>query len=246
MLAPDLMHELELGVWKALFTHLVRVLYAAASDGSLVRELDERFRRISTFGNRTIRNFANNTSEMKKLAARDFEDILQVSCKNTSSCYRVLQLLISNMQCSIPVFDGLLPDERDNQALLKLLYRTAEFHGFAKLRMHTDETVLHLESVTVKFGREIRHFRDNLCLKFDTVELPGEADRRGRQQLRQSGGANPSQQQTQSSTPLRGHRKKELNLNTIKFHSLGDYVQFIRLYSAMDSFSTQTVCSFFS
>jgi hypothetical protein len=78
MLAPDLMHELELGVWKALFTHLVRVLYAAASDGSLARQLDERFRQISTFGNGTIRNFSNNTSEMKKLAARDFEDILQV------------------------------------------------------------------------------------------------------------------------------------------------------------------------
>lgn len=43
MLAPDLMHELELGVWKALFTHLVRVLYAAATDGSLVRELDARY-----------------------------------------------------------------------------------------------------------------------------------------------------------------------------------------------------------
>ncbi|RXW12625.1 hypothetical protein EST38_g13228 [Candolleomyces aberdarensis] len=77
MLAPDLMHELELGVWKALFTHLVRVLYAAATDGSLVRELDARFRWISTFGGDTIRNFSNNTSEMKKLAARDYEDILQ-------------------------------------------------------------------------------------------------------------------------------------------------------------------------
>lgn len=38
-----------------------------------------RFRQIPTFGNSTIRNFANNASEMKKLAARDFEDLLQVS-----------------------------------------------------------------------------------------------------------------------------------------------------------------------
>ena len=28
----------------------------------------------------TIRRFHNNVSEMKKLAARDFEDILQVRC----------------------------------------------------------------------------------------------------------------------------------------------------------------------
>lgn len=38
-----------------------------------------RFRQVPTFGGDVIRKFANNTSEMKKLAARDFEDILQVN-----------------------------------------------------------------------------------------------------------------------------------------------------------------------
>lgn len=38
-----------------------------------------RFRHIPTFGTGTIRRFSDNVSEMKKLAARDFEDILQVS-----------------------------------------------------------------------------------------------------------------------------------------------------------------------
>lgn len=33
---------------------------------------------MPTFGRETIRRFSNNTSEMKKLAARDFEDLLQV------------------------------------------------------------------------------------------------------------------------------------------------------------------------
>jgi hypothetical protein len=37
-----------------------------------------RFREIATFGRGTIRRFGNNVSGMKKLAARDFEDILQV------------------------------------------------------------------------------------------------------------------------------------------------------------------------
>jgi hypothetical protein len=40
MLVVDFLHEFELGVWKALFTHLIRVLYAAAPNGSLVAELD--------------------------------------------------------------------------------------------------------------------------------------------------------------------------------------------------------------
>ena len=35
MLVVDLLHEFELGVWKALFTHLIRVLYAAAPNGNL-------------------------------------------------------------------------------------------------------------------------------------------------------------------------------------------------------------------
>jgi hypothetical protein len=43
MLVVDLMHEFELGVWKATFTHLLRILYAIAPGGSLVTELNRRF-----------------------------------------------------------------------------------------------------------------------------------------------------------------------------------------------------------
>ena len=43
MLVVDLLHEFELGVWKALFTHLIRILHAAASHGGLVAELDRRY-----------------------------------------------------------------------------------------------------------------------------------------------------------------------------------------------------------
>ena len=44
MLVVDLLHEFELGVWKSLFTHLIRLLYAAGKGSdSLVAELDARF-----------------------------------------------------------------------------------------------------------------------------------------------------------------------------------------------------------
>ena len=99
MLAPDFMHEFELGVWKTLFTHIIRVLWAKVPDGSSVLKLNDRyayfwhdwgavdnaetictrFRQVPPFGTDTIRRFTTDTSEMKKLAARDFEDILQVS-----------------------------------------------------------------------------------------------------------------------------------------------------------------------
>ena len=44
MLVVDLMHEFEIGVWKTLFTHAVRVLYAASKpSGVLVDTLNERY-----------------------------------------------------------------------------------------------------------------------------------------------------------------------------------------------------------
>jgi hypothetical protein len=43
MLVVDFMHEFELGVWKALFSHLIRILYAAAPHARQVAELDERY-----------------------------------------------------------------------------------------------------------------------------------------------------------------------------------------------------------
>jgi hypothetical protein len=43
MLVVDLMHECELGTWKALFTHLIRLLYALPGGARLVATLDERY-----------------------------------------------------------------------------------------------------------------------------------------------------------------------------------------------------------
>ena len=73
MLVVDLMHEFELGIWKALFIHLIRILNAAEVGDVLVNELDCRYRMVPTFGGNTIRKFASSTSEMKRMAARDFE-----------------------------------------------------------------------------------------------------------------------------------------------------------------------------
>jgi hypothetical protein len=41
MLLVDLLHEFELGVWKAVFAHLIRILIALHEDGDKV--LDERY-----------------------------------------------------------------------------------------------------------------------------------------------------------------------------------------------------------
>ncbi|KIO04854.1 hypothetical protein M404DRAFT_142158 [Pisolithus tinctorius Marx 270] len=67
LLVVDQLHEFELGVWKAIFTHLLRVLFVAGGDG--IQELNKRFRNIPTFGRGMIWKFACNVSAMKRLAA---------------------------------------------------------------------------------------------------------------------------------------------------------------------------------
>lgn len=42
LLVVDFLHEFELGVWKAIFTHLIRILYASADGKDKVAELDAR------------------------------------------------------------------------------------------------------------------------------------------------------------------------------------------------------------
>ena len=44
------------------------------------------FRQISSFGRDTIRRFGHNVSDLKKLAARDYEDILQASIISHMYC----------------------------------------------------------------------------------------------------------------------------------------------------------------
>lgn len=118
---------------------------------------------------------------------------------------------------------------------MKLLYRTAEWHALAKLRLHTDTTLDMLEQLTVEFGKLIQQFRDVTCAEYDTVELPRETAAHHRRQ------AATAAISTNSSSDHPPQKKKGLNLFTVKFHFLGDYVAHIRHFGTTDSYSTQLV-----
>ena len=47
MFVPDLLHEFELGVWKAIFKHLIRILYAQGNDS--IQMLNDRYMIHLTF-----------------------------------------------------------------------------------------------------------------------------------------------------------------------------------------------------
>jgi hypothetical protein len=61
---------------------------------------------------------------------------------------------------------------------MKLLYRISEWHAFAKLRMHTEDSLALMEECTKELGKLLRQFRQLTCTEFRTVELPREAEAR--------------------------------------------------------------------
>ena len=117
---------------------------------------------------------------------------------------------------------------------MTLLYRTAEWHAFAKLQLHTDSTLQHLEKLTTELGKLMRDFRDITQSSFNTLELPKEKGARQRRNL--------SNTEKQNSS---GKKVRNLNLFTYKWHALGDYVRAIRFFGGADGFSTQVVSDFY-
>ena len=142
------------------------------------------------------------------------------------------------LKCSIPAFEGLLP-EPFNTIIMTLLYRTAEWHAFAKLRLHTESTLQHLERLTTELGQLMREFRDATQSGFATFELPKETGARKRRQKSGKG----KEKAVAGNTS--GRKPKILNLFTYKWHALGDYVRTIRLFGGTDGFSTQVVSNIF-
>jgi hypothetical protein len=61
------------------------------------------------------------------------------------------------MQCALPVFEDLLPKEHDS-IVLDLLFDLAVWHGYAKLRLHTDDTLGFFDTATVVLGQSVRKF----------------------------------------------------------------------------------------
>ncbi|QRW12580.1 colossin-A [Ceratobasidium sp. AG-Ba] len=179
-------------VFPRLFTYAADYPESCGSD--TVAEFNRRFRLVPTFSNSTIRKFSEDVASLKRLAARDFEDILQVRF------YRFC----------------LLPDSIDTQTQ-QLLFSLTRWHALAKLRQHTSATLRHLSAETTKLGDKMREF-EAITAGLIVFETPREF------RARQRRAAAKTQKQPHTNEPQTLTRKQcKLNLNTFKFHALGDY-----------------------
>jgi hypothetical protein len=120
---------------------------------------------------------------------------------------------------------------------MTLLYRFAEWHALAKLRLHTDSSLAMLQDSTSKFCKELRRFRDKTCTAFQTAELPKEQGARLRRAKVSAGDAASQPPISQSA-----RKTKAFNMSTYKFHAIGDYVRSIVDFGTTDSYTTQIVC----
>lgn len=267
----DLLHEIELGLWKLIFIHLIRILLACAQEAT--SKLNERFadfqenralfwseplnryRLISTFGVDTIRKFTSDASSLKKMAARDYEDLLL---------------------CSMPVFEGLFPGDHDS-IVQELLFSLLLWHGLAKMRIHTDKTLVLLQDAKHHLGAALQQFQDLTCMAYETRELPSECQRRERREARrmanlnkgegsrlqesqapnigikdtcsptvtenlnQRKGTKATSQTKEKPKENRESKRKRFNLNTYKAHALDHYLDDIIEFGTVDSYSTQIV-----
>ena len=134
------------------------------------------------------------------------------------------------------VFDGLLPRPH-GPVIQDLLFELATWHTFAKLCLHTTNTLNFLDASTKSLSQSVRKFMDTAKV-YTTYKLPQEMTAHGWQVavLAAKSGASIPQNPTKC-------KQKKLNLQTYKFHALGDYADTIQEWGTMDNYLTQLVCT---
>ncbi len=123
----DVLHDFEIGVWKAIYLHLLRILVAEPTRPNLIIELNKRlvsYRAhylcitITPFRFQEIPTFARNT-------IRNSRRMFPPWHSRRSSVRRHLAMCDSSIR-------GLLPSPH-NEIILDLLFSLAMWHGLAKL-----------------------------------------------------------------------------------------------------------------
>jgi len=139
----------------------------------------------------------------------------------------------------MPVFEDLL-SEPYNRITMDLLFELVHWHTLAKLRQHTETTLSQFDAATVSLGKQMRMFVTKVCPYFETMDTPREAGARARRRAVTAAGGGtrlPNSRKGKETV----HKRRELNLNTYKYHALADYPLMIRRFGTIDNYNTQSV-----
>lgn len=74
------------------------------------------------------------------------------------------------------------PSCNHDKIIQELLFELSTWHALAKLRLHTESTLVDLENSTIRLGHSMRNFEKNVCSHYETKELPSELAARTRRQ----------------------------------------------------------------
>jgi hypothetical protein len=148
---------------------------------------------------------------------------------------------------------------------MDLLFLMTHWHGLAKLQMHSNLTLTILNQQTTDLGEQFHKFKATVYPAYSTQELDCEVNAWSRRQAKdtakqaETGKANGVERGTAASAKAKGkqkasaeqlqdtpllrqpRRKKSFNLQTYKFHVLGDYVTYIHHFGTTDLYSTEPV-----
>ena len=135
-----------------------------------------------------------------------------------------------------------------------MLFSLAEFHAFAKMRLHTERTLELFDQSVIKLGEDMRKFETVVCAAYETKELPRETAARGRRDAAAAAKASsktapPGGRKGKGKAAARNATQKQganprqakFQLSTFKYHSFGDYPNAVRAFGTLDVLSTQHV-----
>jgi hypothetical protein len=141
----------------------------------------------------------------------------------------------------MPCFENLFPKPYDD-SIQDLLFSMAAFHGFAKMRMHTDMSLLVFDGLTSILGKTARYFANIVCKALPAHATPKEAAAKARRKAQRKAHTKTSKTQSkQAHSRGKGRASKKsdddeqeeeedcrsFNLFTFKWHTLTHYVPII-------------------
>ena len=130
----------------------------------------------------------------------------------------------------MPCFEKLFPPIYDSK-VQDMLWEMAMFHALSYLRLHTAITLRMFDAAVITMAKAIRTFRTQVCAKVNMWEL-----------LKETASCKRRKQATKKNAVIDlSAKKRELNLNTYKYHRLGDYPRAVREFGPLDGYSTQAV-----